>query len=249
MTDTTAPTPSSTHEGTFEGTFEETSDEFLARNTEILNVLKTEYDISPDEFLTYDFTTDDVYLGVIRKILDNSEKMRKKMRCYQKFYTPNVWVPRNAAKKGDLQLLKEANENGCPFDYWTVGLAAEKGHIDCIKYMIDIGVKLEPEIYDQAIMGNQLGAVKYLVEQGCKFKERTIESALTHQRYDILVYLVEKGCPLPEMISIWVNTEEGFKCLEYLIKIGKINSNQNPKLYMDWSDVAYHERIRSLFNN
>ena len=43
------------------------------------------------------------------------------------------------AFKGDLEMMKDAHENGCPWNKWTCWWAEETGHLDCLQYARDHG--------------------------------------------------------------------------------------------------------------
>jgi hypothetical protein len=42
-----------------------------------------------------------------------------------------------AAEHRQLECLKYAHENGCPWNMWTCAFAALNGHLDCLKYACD----------------------------------------------------------------------------------------------------------------
>src|SRR6187402_18214 len=52
---------------------------------------------------------------------------------YKKFW--NVSTIKKITVQGDLKNLKYLRENGCPFDWMTIGYAVENGHLECLKYL------------------------------------------------------------------------------------------------------------------
>lgn len=54
-------------------------------------------------------------------------------------YPRGTEVCRKAAARGDLDFLKYAHENGCPWDEWTCNAAAGVGHLGCSKYAHENG--------------------------------------------------------------------------------------------------------------
>jgi len=83
------------------------------------------------------------------------------------------FICKEASKKGFLNLLKYANENGCPWDLRTCSNAAENGHLDCLKYAH---------------------------ENGCPWNEKTCEYATKYGHLDCLKYAHENGCPWNKII-------------------------------------------------
>lgn len=178
------------------------------------------------------------------------KKLMAKVENYKKFYTPNIMVPYEAAEKGDLNFLKEAIKNGCPFDYCTIGIAAKNGHFECVKYMVEeVVCDLHPDICNSAVIGNQSEILKYLHERnGCEVNEECINSALSYGLYDMLIYLDESGCKWPDRVFFMIKNNEGLKCFEYSFKKGKVNPCELDN-FLKLSSEEYHDEMRNIIKN
>ncbi len=196
-----------------------------------------------------EFTRDEILKIILdyNNLRDTLVKIAKENENYKKFYIPNISVPYEAAEKGDINLLKNAKENGCPIDYGTIGFAARNGYFDCVKYMIEIGTKLHSDVCIEAVRGNQIEMVKYLRENGCEFTEECISSAISFGLYDMLVYLDESEFPWPKYFIPICNNNEKLKCIEYASKKNKLNDNDLNN-YLSFSKGEYREKIKLLFN-
>lgn len=187
-------------------------------------------------------------------MLLNNEKLVKALKYlsakvddYQRFYTPNLEVPYEAAQNGDLKLLKQARKHGCPFDRTSVEFAARGGHFNCVKYMIENKlVELHPDMCKAAVQGGQKEILEYLREKGCPYNIDCISIALYYGIYEMLVYLDEKEYPWPKEVFNLCKTEETCKCLEYANTKGKLSKRHLEDL-IKYSSEEYHERIRNMF--
>ena len=76
-------------------------------------------------------------------------------------------VTQNAAKYGELECLKYAHENGCPWDEETCASAAEKGKLECLKYAHENGCPWDEDTCEFAAAKGDLECLKYACENGC----------------------------------------------------------------------------------
>jgi hypothetical protein len=66
------------------------------------------------------------------------------------------------SKHGYLFYLKNAHENGCPWDETTCSNAAKNGHYDCLKYAIENGCPYNKDIIEYSCENGHYDCVKYL---------------------------------------------------------------------------------------
>ena len=107
---------------------------------------------------------------------------------------------KEAAHKGNLEMLKYCFSNDCPCDEKEAcGQAAIKGHLDCIRFLVD-KVKPSRETEEKAAMlAAQFGhtdILKYFVEErkiSLEGKFTCVGGAAMFGRLDCLKYLVEEA--------------------------------------------------------
>jgi hypothetical protein len=80
----------------------------------------------------------------------------------------------NAARSGNVALLRWLRENGCPCDPQTLALpTAKSGSIECLEYIRDNGVTLHAavltEMLNAAGCEGKLAAVQWLRQQGAEW--------------------------------------------------------------------------------
>jgi hypothetical protein len=69
----------------------------------------------------------------------------------------------SAVKNGNLECLKYAHENGCPWDEYTCNYAVESEHLECLKYAYENGCPCDKEkIYILAKENNHLDCLEYI---------------------------------------------------------------------------------------
>ena len=99
------------------------------------------------------------------------------------------------ARKGNLELLKYAHENGCPWDKDTCSEAAYHGHLECLKYAHENGCPWDESTCSAAAEKGHLECLKYAHENGCPWDERTCKWAAYYGHLECLKYAREHGCP------------------------------------------------------
>jgi len=101
----------------------------------------------------------------------------------------------NATVDGQLECLKYAHENGCPWDERTCNFAARYGQLDCLKYAHENGCPWDRWTCSNAAVDGQLECLKYAHENGCPWDERTCNFAARYGQLECLKYAHENGCP------------------------------------------------------
>ena len=59
-------------------------------------------------------------------------------------------VMRNAARSGDLELVRWLRGEGCPWDWMTCHYAVEQGHVEVLRWARENGCPWDEEIRDKA---------------------------------------------------------------------------------------------------
>ena len=100
-----------------------------------------------------------------------------------------------AAKNGQLECLKHAHENGCPWDENTCAFAAMNGNLDCLKYAHENGCPWDDWTCMRAAEYGHLECLKYAHEHGCPWDENTCYNAAKNGHLECLKYACAHGCP------------------------------------------------------
>jgi hypothetical protein len=112
------------------------------------------------------------------------------------FNLDNDEISEEAAKIGDLQLLKFVYVNGYHWDADTCSAAAKNGHLECLRYAH---------------------------EHGCEWWVETCENAAEYGHLDCLIYAHEHGCPweYSDDMCILAVSNGHLDCFKYLLKNGR----------------------------
>ena len=136
---------------------------------------------------------------------------------------------KDAAHKGNLEMLKYCFSNGCPYDEEaSCKQAAGKGHLDCLRFLVDKvkpSRETEKEAALQAAAYGHLDIVKYFVEErkiSDGLKPYCVATAAMHGRLDCLNYLVEEA---KTPLTYWryianARYHEHPECENYLLEKG-----------------------------
>jgi hypothetical protein len=111
---------------------------------------------------------------------------------------------KEAAHKGNLEMLKYCFSNGCPCDEKeSCKQAAWKGHLDCLRFLFD---KVKPSRETertaalQAACGGHLDILRYFVEERKIWDDLKLDCVATaamHGRLDCLKYLLGEEAKVP----------------------------------------------------
>jgi hypothetical protein len=112
----------------------------------------------------------------------------------------NEWTIIEAARKGNLEMLKYCFSNDCPYDEKEACKhAAIEGHLDCLRFLFD---KVKPsrdteeDAAHQAAGHGRINILKYLIEERKIFYAVKLDCVATATRFgklDCLKYLVEEA--------------------------------------------------------
>ena len=101
--------------------------------------------------------------------------------------------------EGNLDVLKYAHENGCPWDEWTCSNAAKGGHMNVLEYAHENGCPWEEFTCYSAAKGGHLDVLKYLHENGCPWNRYACVEAAKGGHLDVLKYTHENMC-----LELWL---------------------------------------------
>ena len=137
---------------------------------------------------------------------------------------------KEAAHKGNLEMLKYCFSNDCPCDEEESCVqAAIEGHLDCVRFLFD---KVKPsrdtekEAAQQAACGGHVEILKYFVEERKMIEEvgkfTLVSGAAKYGQIDCLKYLIEEAkVPLNDWRFIaFTRYKEHHECLYYLQEKG-----------------------------
>lgn len=102
----------------------------------------------------------------------------------------------NAARGGNLHILKWLREQGCPWDWQTCAQAARGGHLEVLTWARSNGCPWNANVCANAAMGGNLRLLMLLRDQGCPWDWRTCTSAIRGEYLEILDWTTQQpGCP------------------------------------------------------
>ena len=103
-----------------------------------------------------------------------------------------------AARSGQLEELKWARANFCPWDEETCCHAALGGHLEMLKWAIENGCPWDEETCCHAALGGHLDVLKWAIENGCPWDAGTCAYAAKGGHLEVLKWARENGCPWDE---------------------------------------------------
>ena len=139
------------------------------------------------------------------------------------------WTIIEAARKGNLEMLKYCFSNDCPYDEKEACKhAAIEGHLDCLRFLfakVKPSRETEKEVAGQATCRGHVEIVKYFVEERNitdAVKILLVAAAAWHGQLDCLKYLVEEAkAPLNNLEYIaGARYKEYHECVNYLLEKG-----------------------------
>ena len=155
----------------------------------------------------------------IVKAIDNGDLEAIKIFIKYGFYTWSENDTMYTAK--NLQILKYAHENGCPWDEGTVYYAAKIGNLDSLKYAIENNCDWDQEYTIKYASSNgHLECLKYLHKINCSWTEKTTAATAENGQLECLKYLHENGCPWDIYTTILILLRFYVKCeLLFFLKL------------------------------
>jgi len=74
---------------------------------------------------------------------------------------------------GQLEVLKWARKNGCPWGKWTCITAVQNGHLEVLKWARENGCPWDEDICSHAAQNGHLEVLKWARENGYQWNEMT----------------------------------------------------------------------------
>ena len=148
---------------------------------------------------------DNIKINGINDIVNLNKIIKMKNKIEETNIYQNYNICYIIAKYGDLECLKYAHENGCPWEY-TYHTAAENGHLDCLKYAHENGCTWDEDTCSSAASNGHLDCLKYAHENGCTWDEDTCRYAAENGHLNCLKYAHENDCLLDKNMSIDIAT-------------------------------------------
>ena len=96
---------------------------------------------------------------------------------------------------GQLDCLRYARKNGCPWDEKTCEGAAKYGHLECLKYAREQGCRWSKWTCYKAAENGHLECLKYAHEHGCPWDYWTCDKAAEKGHLECLKYACAHGFP------------------------------------------------------
>ena len=90
------------------------------------------------------------------------------------------------ALNGDLEGLKAARQNGCPWNTWTCSAAAYEGHLPVLQWAQQNGCPWDEATCSGAALNGHLHVLQWARQNGCPWDENGIKSHLQNSSYQLL---------------------------------------------------------------
>jgi hypothetical protein len=101
-----------------------------------------------------------------------------------------------AAKHGNIRLMKWLKANECPWDSETFEYAVIHGNLENMKWLKANGCPWDSSTFTYAADHGNLENMKWLKENGCPWNAITFEAAAENGNLENMKWLKENGCPL-----------------------------------------------------
>ncbi|CAL6381066.1 unnamed protein product [Bathycoccus prasinos] len=111
------------------------------------------------------------------------------------------WACAEAAFNGHLEVLKYLREEvKAPWDWYTAAWAAEHGHLHILEYLVERKYdKYDVYACEDAAQYGHLDCLKYLHETAkAPWNEDAVRKAHENKHTECVQYLLDNDCPLPE---------------------------------------------------
>ena len=100
-----------------------------------------------------------------------------------------------AALEGDLNLIKWARTNGCPWNTHTCAYAARYDHLEVLQWARTNDCPWDEWTCSSAAQGGHLEVLKWLRANGCPWNENTCAQATSSGHLEVLQWAISNGCP------------------------------------------------------
>ncbi len=129
-------------------------------------------------------------------------------------------------RKGDLEGIKKAHQDGIELERHFCGIAVRNGHFDCLKYLVENGCRPEELSVKAAVDRGSLEMLKYIHDVGqFPLTSGTCLFAASHGHLDILKYAHELGYFWDQQTIYVAAKQMKIDCLQYAIENGCPQTN------------------------
>jgi len=111
-------------------------------------------------------------------------------------------LPREAAKKGQLEVLQWLRENGCPRDLGTCWCAAQGGHLEVLQWARAKSCPWDEDTCNWAAKGGHLEILQWARANGCPWNQTTCWTAAMHGHLEVLRCARANDCPWGSLTCI-----------------------------------------------
>ncbi|SPN79839.1 Ankyrin repeat-containing protein [Brazilian cedratvirus IHUMI] len=132
------------------------------------------------------------------------------------------------AHGGDLEFLKWARSEGCPWGEDFCSNAAFSGHLQLLQWAVENGHSLDTWICSSAAEGGQLEVLQWAHSQGCFWDSNTCFRAAHKGHLEVLKWLHQNGCPWTSGVCSAAAAEGYLEILQWARSQG-----------CDWSEQVY----------
>jgi hypothetical protein len=97
----------------------------------------------------------------------------------------------NAAKNGHLNILQWARQNGCPWDSDTCTFAARSGHLNCLIWARQNGCDWNSDTCKYAAMYDYLNCLQWAHKNGCPWdKIDCLKEAVSRNHTEMITWII-----------------------------------------------------------
>ena len=165
---------------------------------EILKFQKNKYEVfimhsmASNNFETISFAR--FKISYICKSLKFLKFYAKHFRLNENNCPWNEFTFENAAKNGNIRIMKWLKKNNCPWIEWTFTYAAENGNIKIMKWLKKHNCPWDKWTFSYAARSGNLKNMKWLKKHNCPWHEETFTCAAEKGILKNMKWLKENNC-------------------------------------------------------
>lgn len=118
-----------------------------------------------------------------------------------------IYICREAARGGHIDVLRWAREEGSPWDATVCMEAARGGRLEVLRWLRSEGCPWDEYTCSEAARHGRLEILKWARENGCDWDYWTCCLSFENERFEILRWTLENGCPYIKY-HVFYNEEE-----------------------------------------
>ncbi|KAL6059439.1 Ankyrin repeat domain containing protein [Balamuthia mandrillaris] len=125
-----------------------------------------------------------------------------------------------AARRGSLEMVQWAKENGCPWDATFMAEATKTDHLEIVKWARENGCPWDSRAMMNAAVWGDLKRCQWLKQHGCPWNAETTKTAASKGDLRLLQWAQEHGCPWDIKTSIAAAESGNLGVLQWALKNG-----------------------------